>query len=67
MNFILIGILAGSLIVSGHETREACEGRAVLLREQKAAVKCLEAPRSTTGATSTMYFTPGQLQQFTPN
>jgi hypothetical protein len=44
VKWILIGVLAESLISSGHETREACEGRAVLLREQKAAVKCVEAP-----------------------
>ena len=44
MKWILIGMLAESLLTSGHETREACEGRAVVLREQKAAVKCVEAP-----------------------
>lgn len=54
MKWILIGVLAESLIASGHETREACEGRAVLLREQKAAVKCVEAPgQAVTFSTST--------------
>lgn len=45
MNWIMIGTLAGSLITSLHDTRESCEGRAVILREQKAIVKCVEMPR----------------------
>lgn len=44
MQWVLIGTLAGSLITSLHDTREACEGRAVILREQKVAVKCVEMP-----------------------
>ena len=56
MNWILIGILAGSLITSTHDTREQCEGRAVILREQKAVVKCVEAPKSYT--TSTLQLSP---------
>jgi hypothetical protein len=44
MNWILIGTMAGSLITSLHDTREACEGRAVILKEQKAIVKCVEMP-----------------------
>lgn len=48
MSWILIGIIAGSLIVSGHATREECEGRAVILREQKIATKCVEAPKTLT-------------------
>lgn len=44
MNWILIGIIGGSLIVSSHDSREACEGRAAILREQKAAVKCVDVP-----------------------
>lgn len=46
MSWILIGVIAGSLVVSGHDTKEACEGRAVTLREQKVTVKCVEAPNS---------------------
>lgn len=43
MNWVLIGFLLGSQITSQHETREACEGRAVLLREKGAvAIKCIE-------------------------
>lgn len=44
MNWICIGLLAGSLITSTHDTREACEGRAVILRESKAVAKCTEMP-----------------------
>lgn len=44
MKWILIGQLLGSFIHSEHDAREACEGRAVLLREVKAVVKCVEAP-----------------------
>lgn len=32
--FVLTGILLGSLVVSTHESREACEGRRVLLIEK---------------------------------
>lgn len=42
MIWVLIGVLSGSLIISKHESREACEGRAVLLREQKVSAKCVE-------------------------
>ena len=52
MNWIFIGILAGSLVTSGHDTREACEGRAVIMREQKVERgKCVElAPLYVTGS-----------------
>lgn len=42
MNWLLIGTLLGSIVTSNHDTREACEGRAVLLREKGAAVKCVD-------------------------
>jgi len=45
MDWILIGIVAGSIVVSGHPSREACEGRAVMLREQKVVAKCVEMPK----------------------
>lgn len=44
MNWILIGYLAGSLVTSTHETREACEGRAVILKEKSVSAKCVESP-----------------------
>lgn len=49
MNWICIGLLAGSLVTSLHDNREACEGRAVTLREAKASAKCVEM--STPGIT----------------
>lgn len=52
MSWLLVGTLAGSLIISGHADKEACEGRAVTLREQKAVVKCTEAPSSGFGLTT---------------
>lgn len=43
MNWIFIGLLAGSLVTSQHDTREACEGRAVVAREAKVERgKCVE-------------------------
>lgn len=42
MKYILIGYLLGSFIHSEHDTREACEGRAVILREAKATAKCVD-------------------------
>lgn len=44
MKYILIGTLLSSFIHSEHETRELCEGRAVLLREKGASVKCVDSP-----------------------
>jgi hypothetical protein len=52
MNWICIGMLAGSLITSTHDTREACEGRAVILREAKASAKCVELPKGTSSLIS---------------
>ena len=57
MKYILIGYLLGSFVHSEHDTREACEGRAVMLREQKAIVKCVEAPINTSGTITA----PGQF------
>ncbi len=45
MNWICIGLLAGSLITSLHDNKEACEGRAVTLREAKASAQCVEMPK----------------------
>ena len=46
MNWICIGLLAGSLVTSLHDTREACEGRVVMLREAKVSAKCVEIPHN---------------------
>lgn len=43
MNWIFLGLLAGSLVTSAHDTREACEGRAVIAREKGVERgKCVE-------------------------
>ena len=52
MNWICVGFLAGSIIASGHETKEACEGRAVTLRESKAIVKCVEVTNASAFGTA---------------
>jgi hypothetical protein len=60
MAWILIGLLGGSLITSLHDTREACEGRAVVLRETKGLVaKCVELPRNS-------YITSGSVISICP-
>jgi hypothetical protein len=47
MSWVLIGLFAGSLIVSQHDTREACLGREAVLKELKAAAtKCVELQHS---------------------
>lgn len=43
MNFILTGILLGSIVTSGHDTRELCEGRKVMLAEKGVhSLKCTD-------------------------
>jgi hypothetical protein len=44
MGWILIGVIAGSIVTSGHDSREACLGRKAILDEQKIPAKCVEAP-----------------------
>lgn len=34
MNWLFIRLLAGSVVTSGHDTKEACEGRRVTLTEK---------------------------------
>jgi hypothetical protein len=60
MKWILIGTLLGSLVTSTHETREACEGRAVLLREKGVIAKCVETPpQASWSTTGSITLTPG--------
>ncbi len=49
MEWVYIGIVAGSLVTSLHPNKEACEGRKAILAEQKIAGKCVEAPSFTVG------------------
>ena len=44
MDWILIGIVAGSLVTSSFATKEACLGRVATLSELKIPTKCVEAP-----------------------
>jgi hypothetical protein len=51
MNWICIGLIAGSLVASAHSNQESCEGRMAMLRKiEKAdvAVKCIDMSASTT-------------------
>ena len=47
MSWILIGVIGGSIIVSAHDSKEACLGRKASLDEQKIAARCVEAPSRT--------------------
>ena len=62
MKYVLLGYALGQLFAAEMPNREACEGRAVLLREQKAIVSCVEAPRGLglTTSSSHMVITPQQ-------
>lgn len=62
MNWICIGMLAGSLVTSLHDSKERCEGRAVTLREAKATAKCVEMP-----VNSFTSITGGQICSITGN
>jgi hypothetical protein len=44
MEWIYVGIVAGSLVASLHPSKEACLGRKTMLEEQKIPGKCVEAP-----------------------
>ena len=44
MAWIMIAVVAGSIVVSEHKDKEACLGRVATLAEQKIAGKCVEAP-----------------------
>ena len=53
MNWVFVGILMGTVVTSTHDSREACEGRRVVLAEKGVNGKCVElsATRSYTGTT----------------
>lgn len=57
MNWLFVGILLGSAVSSQHETREACEGRAVLLKEKGVIGQCYETPQY--NYSNTLTVTPG--------
>lgn len=57
MKWIFVGLLLGSTVTSEHDTREACEGRAVTLREKGVAGKCHE-----TGSQFTTIYSGNAIQ-----
>lgn len=57
--WLLIGTFLGSVVTSPHDTREACEGRAVILREKGAFVRCV--PPVPEGSPSWGAITPGNI------
>lgn len=44
MEWLLIGLVAGSLVASGHKTEEECLGRRAVLDKQKITATCVKAP-----------------------
>jgi hypothetical protein len=60
MNWIFLAIVSGSILTSGHDTKEQCLGRKSILAEQKIEGKCVEAPKQF----STVY--SGRLLCVTP-
>lgn len=53
MNWICIGLIAGSLITSLHDTEEQCRGREAMLNKIKeASVKCVAMPNRLIGSSS---------------
>lgn len=62
MDWILVAVVAGGILTSGHPTREACEGRVFTLKEQKIHARCVETPAPsvtfTTFGTSGLTCTP---------
>jgi hypothetical protein len=51
MNWIFIGMIAGSLVISTHDTKEACLGRQAVLKEQKVDGQCVQNGSRTVGTT----------------
>ena len=58
MSWILIGVVAGSFIVSGHDTEEQCLGRKAILDKQKIAATCVKAP-APWGTANVITLSPG--------
>lgn len=56
MVWILVGLVAGSLVTSQHDTEEACLGRKALLEKQAVSAKCVPL-----GQTTTHFFTGNNL------
>ena len=46
MDWVLIGIVAGSLVTATFKDKEACMGRVSTLHDAKIEAKCVEAPKA---------------------
>ena len=54
MDWILIGIVAQSLITATFTSKDACQGRVATLHDSKIEAKCVESPHSSYGVTSSI-------------
>ena len=54
MNWIFIGLLLGSTITSSHDSREACEGRAVMLKEKGVNGQCFNLSNNSLNISGTL-------------
>ena len=52
MNWIFIGAVAGSLVTSAHDTKEACLGRKAILAENKIVGECFDRGPKTSSWTN---------------
>jgi hypothetical protein len=51
MEWLYVGVVAGSIVASGHPTREACEGRRVIIQQQhKVDGICVMVPGHSLGS-----------------
>jgi hypothetical protein len=55
--YVLIGILLGSIVTSVHDSREACEGRRVVLAEKNVVAEC-KSMNNYTSSTGNTYVLP---------
>ena len=63
MEWFLIGVVAGSLVTSGHKTEEECLGRKAVLDKQHIVSTCVKAPSnfvSTCTSCGMIQFDPNQ-------
>lgn len=50
--WIFVGLLLGSMVTSSHDTKEACEGRRVMLTEKGVSGQCVQQPNNLYFSTS---------------
>ena len=67
MEWLLIGVVAGSFVVSGHTTEEQCLGRKAILDKQKIIASCVKAPSNLTTYNGTVTLCPGNCIYTAPN